>query len=107
MPPSITIPHGVTFEDLKIYRDADGAISIDAQIAAIALRANGFPVDAPEAPQLACGIIVAWYWQHRAAGGRANDISEDFIGAWGRSDRQFLVVTHSGELARKNADAFE
>lgn len=79
MSEAIMIPRGITFNDLKVHRDDDGAISIDAEIVAIVLRANGLPVDEPHAPELACGIIVAWYWQHRADGGSPNDVIEDFI----------------------------
>ncbi len=90
----IVIPRGITFDDLKVYRVADGDISIDAAIAAIVLRANGVPPDAPHAPERACGIIVAWYWQHRADGGSPNDVIEDFIREARNEQLRGLGATH-------------
>src|SRR5574337_1959905 len=77
----VTIPHGIAFADLRLARDADGAVSLDRSVVERIELASGLPRGwAMQQPEDAvAGLIVAWYAHHRAAGGAADPAAEDLI----------------------------
>ena len=77
----IIIPEGVTFADLKLARDPDGALSFDwAPIEAIC-RASGLPVELySEGPEdNVAGLLIGWYCAHLERGGAADPVAEDLL----------------------------
>lgn len=76
----IKIP-GISFADLKLARDTDGAVSFDPAVVGLIERASGLPegyfMGQPE--DAVAGLIVTWYMQHLAAGGAHDPVADDLI----------------------------
>lgn len=77
----ITIPQDLDFAALKLARDADGAISFDWTPIEAICAASGVDVavfrDRHE--DNVAGLIVAWYFEHLAAGGARDPVQDDLI----------------------------
>lgn len=77
----VCIPDGVSFSDLKLARDPDGAVSFDMAVIETICEASGIPAglitDHPE--DNASSLIVAWYQAHRADGGQPDPVAEELI----------------------------
>jgi hypothetical protein len=83
------IPEGLRFADLKLARDSDTLdISFDWQPVEHICEASGIDPsllrDAPE--DNISSLIVAWYAQHREAGGPKDPIAEQIIKEVRRED---------------------
>lgn len=86
----VGIPHGIEFDALQLARDAQtGDIHLDMDVLRAVADAN--PGVRIETEDDICGVLVAWYRAHRAAGGDADQTmeqiaaeveAEDRIGAW-------------------------
>ena len=77
----IAIPDDLSFADLKLARDPDGMVSFDWGVIERICRASGLPIevlrDGPE--DSVSGLLVAWYSEHRARGGKADPVADDLI----------------------------
>lgn len=77
----IAIPDDIEFSDLRLQRDADGAVSFDWTPIERICAASNLPVevlrDGPE--DNVSGLIMQWYMTHRAAGGDPDPVQEDLI----------------------------
>ena len=78
---ALAIPAGLEFSALRLAREADGSVSFDRTVIERICEASGIDSavfwQAPE-DNLAA-LIVAWYADHRAAGGDADPAAEDLI----------------------------
>lgn len=78
---AIKIPADLRFSDLRLARDADGAVSFDTtaieRIEAASGLPTGFFMGQPE--DAVAGLISQWYARHRAAGGAPDPVQEDLI----------------------------
>lgn len=77
----ITIPNGLQFNDLKLHREPDGAVTFDTSIInAICSASDINPELFTNGPEdNAAELIVAWYELHRSAGGAVDTTAEDLI----------------------------
>lgn len=77
----ITIPDDVVFADLRLARDADGAVSFDWAPIERICAVSGLDADrlrrGPE--DSVSGLIVAWYAEHRRQGGDRDPVQDDLI----------------------------
>lgn len=78
---TVKIPDDIDFADLKLARDADGAVSFDWSPIELICEASGIDVqmlrDGPE--DNISALIVTWYMAHRQAGGEPDFVQEDLI----------------------------
>lgn len=77
----IIIPAGLHFADLKLARDADGAVSFDWDVVERVCRASGMDANSLlEADESAMAqLLVGWYQQHRQKGGTSDPVAEDLL----------------------------
>lgn len=77
----IVIPDGLDFAALKLSRDSDGAVSFDWSPIERICAASGIAIDAfRDGPEdNVSGLVVAWYFEHRARGGTADPVAEDLL----------------------------
>lgn len=77
----VVIPDDLTFSDLKLARDPDGAVSFEWAVIERICEASGLPVevlrDGPE--DNVGGLITTWYRAHRQHGGEPDPVAEDLI----------------------------
>ena len=78
---TITITDDVRFSDLRLQRDADGAVSFDWTPIERICAASGLDVAVLRAgpEDNVSGLIAQWYIAHRAAGGEPDPVQEDLI----------------------------
>lgn len=68
------------FADLKLAREPDGAITFDKEVIMRICADSGLdPSTTLGDEDNISGIIVAWYAEHRAAGGDADPVADDLI----------------------------
>lgn len=77
----VAIPEGLDFADLRLARDADGAVSFDWAVIERICRANNLPVEMlREGPEdNVAGLLIGWYSSHRNAGGAPDPVAEDLL----------------------------
>jgi hypothetical protein len=77
----LAIPDDLTFSDLRLARDADGAVSFDWSVIERICRANNLPVELlREGPEdNVAGLLIGWYSAHRNAGGAPDPVAEDLF----------------------------
>ncbi|PTU76824.1 hypothetical protein DBO86_22740 [Pseudomonas indoloxydans] len=77
----LAIPDDLTFSDLRLARDADGAVSFDWAVIERICRANNLPVELlREGPEdNVAGLLIGWYSAHRNAGGAPDPVAEDLL----------------------------
>lgn len=77
----IVIPENIDFTDLKLRRDADGAVAFDwSPLEEICAASNLDPDLLRNAPEdNVSGLIVAWYQAHCQDGGAPDPVAEDLI----------------------------
>lgn len=78
---NIQIPSDLDFSSLKLARDADGHVSFDwSPIERICEASDLAPEILKEGPEdNVCGLIVAWYAEHRSQGGQLDPVAEDLL----------------------------
>lgn len=93
----VAIPDDVEFADLKLARDADGAVSFDWTPIEHICAASGMPVellrDGPE--DNVGGLIMAWYRAHRDSGGLLDPVAEDLIAEAAAEDAAGQPYSHA------------
>lgn len=68
------------FADLKLKREPDGAVTFDKEVIMRICADSGIdPSITLSDEDNVAGIIVAWYAEHRAAGGDADPVADDLI----------------------------
>jgi hypothetical protein len=79
---TICIPAELSFADLKLARDADGAVSFDTAVINRIEAASGLPDDffMGQDEDAVSALIVQWYKSNRATGGEPDATAEDLIG---------------------------
>ena len=77
----VAIPEGLDFADLRLARDADGAVSFDWGVIERICRANNLPVELLlEGPEdNVAGMLIGWYSAHRSAGGAPDAVVEELL----------------------------
>lgn len=75
---SLEIPDDLPFSALKLERDADGAVSFDAQVIGRICAVNGLDPSALTEDQVSA-VIVAWYRAHLEQGGERDIVQDDLI----------------------------
>ena len=77
----ITIPNDVKFTDLKLQRDADGAVSFDWTPIERICRASGLDAALLRdgAEDNVSALIMGWYRAHIDAGGERDAVQDDLI----------------------------
>lgn len=79
-PTRITIPKGITFADLDLRRESDGAVSFSTATVARICEASGIdPDDMLSSEDATSAFVVAWYKAHLARGGAPDATAEDLI----------------------------
>lgn len=78
---TLQIPDDVSFSDLGLARDSDGAVSMNWAIVERVCEASGIdPAVFQDGPEdNAAQLVVAWYQQHRQAGGEPDAVAEDLL----------------------------
>lgn len=93
----VAIPDDVEFADLKLARDADGAVSFDWTPIEHICAASGMPIellrDGPE--DNVGGLIMAWYRAHRDSGGPLDSVAEDLIAEAAAEDAAGQPYSHA------------
>lgn len=68
------------FSDLKLQREPDGAVIFDTAILRRICESSGIDLNSILADEdNIAGLIVAWYAEHRAAGGEADPVADELI----------------------------
>ena len=77
----VAIPDDTEFAELRLARDADGAVSFDWAVIERICRANNLPVELlREGPEdNVAGLLIGWYCAHRERGGAADPVAEDLL----------------------------
>jgi|GEM_PF-5609950 len=77
----ITIPRGVTFDDLKLEMTNEGRLRFNLDIIEQVCKASDLPVEVitkgPES-NLA-GLLVTWYQKHLSQGGGHNSVMDSLL----------------------------
>ena len=93
----VAIPEGLDFADLRLARDADGAVSFDWSVIERICQASNLPVellrDGPE--DNVAGLITHWYMAHRQRGGAVDPVAEDLIAEVRAEDAAGQHVSHA------------
>lgn len=74
----ISIPDAITFADLQLQRDPDGAVSYNTEPIELVCTMNHLDLAVMDEDD-ASTLIVRWYAAHRAAGGSPDPVAEDLI----------------------------
>lgn len=92
----IQIP-GIDFAELKLARDADGAVSFDTAVIERIEQANGLPagyfMQQPE--DALAQLLVTWYRLHLAAGGQPDPVAADLFAEAELEQARGVVVSHA------------
>lgn len=92
----ISVPEGVDFADLRLARNADGAVSFDWTSIERICAASGVDLvvlrDGPE--DNVAGLIAAWYIAHRKRGGAADAAAEDLLAEIAAEDAAGQQISH-------------
>lgn len=92
---TLQIPDDVSFSDLGLARDSDGAVSMNWSIVERVCEASGINPElfqtGPEGN--AAQLVVAWYQQHRQAGGAPDPVAEDLIAETAAEERAGQTVS--------------
>ncbi|SDY07161.1 hypothetical protein [Nitrosomonas sp. Nm33] len=77
----ITIPDNLTFADLKLNFNDDGQISFNIQVIERICNLNGLRVHHlfASGENAVLRLIVVWYAQHLAAGGKLDQTAENLM----------------------------
>ena len=77
----ICIPDDLSFSDLHLARDPDGAVSFDWAVIERICTASGMPVELlREGPEdNVAGLLIGWYCAHRERGGNTDPVAEDLL----------------------------
>lgn len=94
---TIVIPDDLQFSDLKLARDADGALSFDWAPIERICAASGVDVavfrDGPE--YNVSGLIVRWYMVHLEHGGERDPVQDDLINETIVEEAHGQAVSHA------------
>lgn len=92
----LTIPPDLTFGDLRLARDPDGAVSFDTAAVERVYAASGLPLELLHAAgeDGIASLIVAWYRAHRQQGGAPDPIAEDLIAEAKSEDSRGAGISH-------------
>lgn len=94
---NITIPPDLGFADLRLARDADGAVSFDTSVIhRIELASGiepGFFMERPE--DVVADLIVGWYTTHRQHGGAPDAVAEDLLAEVRAEDELGSGLSHA------------
>ena len=96
-PGNITIPSELSFADLNLARDSDGAVSFDTSVIERIERASGLPLGSfmAQPEDAVAGLIVHWYTLHRQAGGEPDPTAEDLISEARAEDERGGGLSHA------------
>ena len=93
---TLRIPAGLTYADLKLQRDPDGAVSYDASVLARVCEASGIDAARFAADEDALSaLLTAWYRAHRAAGGAPDPVQEDLLAEVAAEDARGGGISHA------------
>lgn len=76
---TVRIPDGVTFEDLELELEADGALTFNVDVIERIRLASGLPVEVLEDEDTVANLIIGWYAAHLELGGEPNEAAEELI----------------------------
>ena len=93
----VAIPEGLDFADLRLERDADGAVSFDWDVIERICQASQLPVELLRAgpEDNVAGLITHWYMAHRQRGGAADPVAEDLIAEVRAEDAAGQAYSHA------------
>jgi len=93
----IAIPSDMDFSELKLARDADGAVSFDWAVIERICTASGMPVELlREGPEdNVAGLLIGWYCAHRERGGAADPVAEDLLAEVQAEDAAGQTYSHA------------
>ena len=93
----VAIPEGLDFSDLRLAREADGAVSFDWAVIERICAASGMPVELlREGPEdNVAGLLIGWYCAHRERGGKADPVAEDLLAEVRAEDATGQHVSHA------------
>ena len=93
----IAIPDDMDFSELRLARDADGAVSFDWAVIERICRANNLPVELlREGPEdNVAGLLIGWYCAHRERGGNADPVAEDLLAEVQAEDAAGQTYSHA------------
>ena len=93
----IAIPSDMDFSELKLARDADGAVSFDWAVIERICTASGMPVELlREGPEdNVAGLITRWYMLHLEHGGEPDAVKDDLIAETLLEDAAGQHVSHA------------
>ena len=93
----IAIPSDMDFSELKLARDADGAVSFDWAVIERICTASGMPVELlREGPDdNVAGLITRWYMLHLEHGGEPDAVKDDLIAETLLEDAAGQHVSHA------------
>lgn len=93
----ICIPDDLSFSDLHLARDPDGAVSFDWAVIERICTASGMPVELlREGPEdNVAGLLIGWYCAHRERGGNADPVAEDLLAEVQAEDAAGQAFSHA------------
>lgn len=93
----ICIPDDLSFSDLRLARDTDGAVSFDWAVIERICQASGMPVELlREGPEdNVAGLLIGWYCAHRERGGAADPVAEDLLAEVRAEDAAGHAYSHA------------
>jgi len=95
-PTNASIPDDMDFADLRLARNADGAVSFDWAPIERICEASGIDIDmlkgGPE--DNVARLVVAWYAEHRRHGGAPDPTAEDLLAEVRAEDAAGQRVSH-------------
>lgn len=77
--PTLKLPEGYSFADLKIRRCADDAIDLDMDLVKLICKLNGLDFNnvCQDPGPVVTPILTIWYKSHLAEGGQADALLEE------------------------------
>lgn len=93
----IAIPDDMDFSELRLARDADGAVSFDWAVIERICRASNLPAELlREGPEdNVAGLLIGWYCVHRERGGAADPVAEDLLAEVQAEDAAGQTYSHA------------
>ena len=93
----IAIPDDMDFSELRLARDADGAVSFDWAVIERICRASNLPVELlREGPEdNVASLLIGWYCAHRERGGTTDPVAEDLLAEVQAEDAAGQTYSHA------------
>lgn len=93
----VAIPDDLEFADLRLARDADGAVSFDWAVIERICLASNMPVELlREGPEdNVSSLLIGWYCAHRERGGSVDPVAEDLLAEVRAEDAAGQAFSHA------------